>query len=135
MRPKNYHNNTNHSTFWFLQPLNNTNVSLSLASTTSLHPLPFKLQLEKKFNLNKWYRNHITRKKYEGPSALLTTFLTRSLAAGVPPITDSGRYGLLTRTSFITTMTVLSQRTGSLIICIYVIVKCVKFSTWFIAIN
>lgn len=45
---------------------------------------------------------------------ILTTFFTRSLAAGVPPETDSGRQGLLTRTSFITTMAVLSQRTGSL---------------------
>lgn len=46
----------------------------------------------------------------------LTTFFTRSLAAAVPPLTFSARYGLLTRTSFITTMTVLSQWTGSLII-------------------
>lgn len=45
---------------------------------------------------------------------MFTTFLTRSLAAGVPPLTFSGRYGLWTRTSFITTITVLSHRTGSL---------------------
>ena len=61
------------------------------------------------------------------PFECLTTFFTRSLAAGVPPLTDSGRYGLLTRTSFITTMAVLSQRTGSLIICIGVNVKYVRF--------
>ena len=59
------------------------------------------------------FRHNITNSKRK----IFTTFFTRSFAAGVPPTTDSEWYGLLTRTSFITTMTVLSQRTGSLGTC------------------